>query len=64
MSTPARLHKKEEQNIEAWILSHANIFLPLCLVILVILLTLLVFTVTGVSATESGVVYNHFQDVI
>jgi putative effector of murein hydrolase LrgA (UPF0299 family) len=64
MSNPARLHKKEEKNMEAWILSHAYIFLPLCIIILLILFVWLCFAVTGVSAVESGTVYNHMMDVI
>jgi hypothetical protein len=65
MNTPARLNKQEPMGkYEAWVVSHANIFLPVAVVILFILFTCLVFALTGVSATESGNVYNHFQDVI
>ena len=63
--TPARLHKKPEENdVEAWILNHAYIFVPICFVILFILFVCLCFAITGVSATESGNVYNHLGDVI
>lgn len=65
MSSPARLGKKEETNkIEAWILSHANIFLPLAIIIGFILFIWLCFAICGVSATDSGNLYNHLQDVI
>ena len=66
MSTPARLNKKASTNdkIEEWALAHAHIILPLCLVILFILFILLCYAIVGVSATDSGVQYNHLQDVI
>ena len=63
---PVRLQKRnvEENKVEAWILNHAHIFLPLAVIILMILIVLLVYAVCGGSATESGLMYNHFQDVI
>ena len=65
MSNPVRLHKKpEKKGVEEWILDHSYIFLPICFVILFILLVGLCFAITGVSATESGNVYNHLGDVI
>jgi len=64
MNTPARLGKKEEKGMEAWVLSHANIFLPICFVLLFILIACLLMAMTGVSAVESGNYYNHLQDVI
>ena len=70
---PARLQKvdKEEDKIdwlmntlEAWVNTHA----PLCLFILfsflVALFVVLIFTLTGVSATESGTVYNQFNNIV
>ena len=65
-SSPARLGKKNmpDNEFEIWIIKHANIFVPLALLILLILFVMLCYAICGVSATESGVVYNHFQDVI
>ena len=70
--TPVRLNKKTNQNssytimdrIEAWVLRHANILMPLCLITLIVLFVLLCYAICGVSAVESGNVYNHFGDVI
>ena len=66
MSAPVRLHKKQskEDMIEAWILNHANIFLPLCIIVLLVLFVCLMYALVGVSAVESGVQYNHLVDVI
>lgn len=64
MNNPARLSKKEDKSIEDWIIQHANIFVPICFVILFILFVCLCFAITGVSATESGNMYNHLGDVI
>jgi len=66
MTTPVRLHKKQskEDMIEAWILNHANIFLPLCILVLIVLFVCLMYALVGVSAVESGVQYNHLADVI
>ena len=64
MSTPARLGKVEDKSMETWIISHANIFLPICFILLFILIACLFMAMTGVSAVESGNYYNHLQDVI
>ena len=66
MNQPVRLQKdyQEENDFEVWILNHAHIILPICFVILFVLFIWLCFAITGVSATDSGVVYNHMQDVI
>ena len=66
MSTPVRLQKQESKrfDVEAWILNHAHIFLPLAIVILFCLIVALIYAMTGVAAVESGVYYNHLQDVI
>ena len=63
---PARLHKQvtPEEEIEAWILSHAYIFLPVCVIILLLLFVILCYTLCGLSATDSGMTYNHLMDVI
>ena len=71
--TPARLHRKEEKessisqygmNIEAWVLSHASLCLYIAISLLIALFVLLIFTLTGVSATESGTVYNQFNNIV
>jgi len=63
---PARLHKQvaPEEEIEAWILAHAHIFLPVCFIILLLLCIWLCFAFVGASATDSGLTYNHLMDVI
>ena len=70
----ARLGKKEndvspflnkiEMNLEVWVLRHAHILLPICLIILMILFVFVCYLIIGVSATDSGLQYNHLQDVI
>ena len=71
--TPARLHRKEEKessisqygmNIEAWVLSHASLCLCIAISLLIALFVVLIFTLTGVSATESGTVYNQFNNIV
>lgn len=73
MSQPARLHKKEakvspviylNEKMEAWVLSHATICLFVLLTVLLVLFVMLIYLLTGVSATESGVTYNQFQNII
>ena len=66
MSSPKTLYKKEtpEEKIDNFVLSNAHIFLPLCFIVLMILLIALCYALVGVSATDSGMVYNHMMDVI
>ena len=73
MSEPVRLYKKTDNvspvnhifdKVEAWILSHASIFLFFALVMLFVLFVMLIWVLTGVSATESGVTYNQFNNII
>jgi len=65
MNTPARLGKHDEKGFEARLNSYAHIIVPILLIILMILISMLFVAVLGhVSATESGVVYNHLKDVI
>ena len=45
-------------------LRYAHIILPLFLIILMVLFVFLCYTVVGGSATDSGLTYNHLQDVI
>ena len=73
MNEPASLYKKTDNvspvnhifdKVEAWILSHASIFLFFALVMLFVLFVMLIWVLTGVSATESGVTYNQFNNII
>lgn len=62
----ADLHKKVGMmdRIEGFLLSHATFFLILALVIGLILFVALMFAIVGVSATESGTLYNHLGDIL
>ena len=68
--TPVRLGKKEESNssvmarIDEWALNHAHILLPISPIIALCLLIALCYAIVGVSATESGSVYNQFENII
>ena len=77
--TPARLHRKEEnssvnkvshigemvsEHIEAWVQTHALLCLIVLTCLLMALFVTLIFAITGVSATESGVQYNQFQNIV
>lgn len=65
---PARLDKKVEisfeEKLEAFVNKHALFFIVIFCLILAVLFFVLIFALTGVSATESGLQYNHFMDVI
>ena len=67
---PVRLGKKEESNssvmarIDDWALNHAHILLPISIIIALGLFTALCYAIVGVSATESGSVYNQFENII
>lgn len=71
MMAPARLHKRDKDNrdinkwcedgmntIEEWILSHSFLCLFILFALLVGLFVVLLFTIVGVSATESGMMRN------
>ena len=73
--TPARLQKVPEKKsnvppfniskrIEAWVLAHATLCLIVAICLLMALFVTLIFVLTGVSATESGVQYNQFSNII
>ena len=79
MSSPVRLHRKEENSsvkkvsqfyrlvmdtIEAWVLSHAFLCLIIAMCLLMALFVTLIFAITGVSATDSGMQYNQIQNII
>ena len=67
---PVRLGKKEESNsslmarIDEWALNHAHILLPISIIIALCLFIALCYAIVGVSATESGSVYNQLQRII
>ena len=73
MNQPVRLHRKEENSsvsqkmvsrVEAWIYSHALLCLIVLTCLLMALFVTLIFIITGVSATESGMQYNQLQNII
>lgn len=65
MSSPVRLEKKSEMgNVESFLLGHANIIVPVLILILLVLFVCLAYAIVGVSAVESGNYYNHFAEVI
>lgn len=66
MSTPVRLHKKlgRKEQFESYLLRYSHIIVPILFVMLILLFVVLCYALLGVSATESGTQYNHFQDVI
>ena len=63
---PARLEKKMSirESFENWCVRHTTIVLMVCFIIFAILFTALVFAIMGVSATESGLQYNQFKNII
>ena len=71
-SKPVRLHKVQDKDfvtylqdrIEAWVLSHALLCLIVLMCLLMALFVTVIFVMTGVSATESGVTYNQFSNIV
>ena len=75
---PVRLEKVEEKaddviltlyhsimnRVEAWVLSHAFLCLIILTCFLMAAFVVLIFLLTGVSATESGVQYNAFDKIV
>ena len=70
MSKPARLGKQDNVHLynhsamEEWLLSHSLLCLIILMAVLTALFVLLCFVICGVSATESGVQYNQFNNII
>ena len=66
----ARLEKQKDDispflnKLDEWAMRNVHIILPICLITLMILFVLLCYAIIGVSATDSGLQYNHFQEVI
>ena len=50
--------------IEAWCIEHATILLVLSIILCLLLFMVACYTLVGVSATESGTVYNQFNRII
>ena len=69
---PVRLRKEDNvsplinlnRKLEAFILSHASFFLSIFIIIGLILFVVLCYAIIGVSATESGTVYNQMRNII
>ena len=69
---PARLDRVEDKDyatliierIEAWVIAHATLLFVIAFAILVSLFVVLAFALVGVSATESGTIYNGFDRII
>ena len=73
---PVRLAKKEPKNdvysffnnqrsiIERWVLSHPTLCITLVICLLMALFVTLIFVMTGVSATDSGITYNQLEKII
>ena len=72
--TPARLGKEDnmysynhfslQDKMEAWCINHATILFFILLCVLMALFIALIYALVGVSATESGTVYNQMKNVI
>lgn len=77
-SEPVRLEKVQEKEVnhfynfynavinrvEAWVLSHAFLCLIIMVSMLIALFTVAIFLLTGVSATDSGTLYNSMERII
>lgn len=65
---PVRLNKQTEytlsDKIDAWCSRHITFCLAVALIIFSVLFVALCYAVVGVSATESGVQYNQFNNII
>ena len=67
MNNPVRLYPKKQsigERANAFFDKYAYVFLIICFIVLAVLLVILIYTLVGVSATESGVVYNHMDKII
>ena len=70
---PVRLGKVQDDNhlcnhffdkVEEWLLSHSTLCLFVLLAILTALFVMVCWAICGVSATDSGVQYNQFNNII
>lgn len=65
--TPARLQKPKTETSVMAIFNKPIVIrlgLLICMILLFCLITALAYAIIGVSATESGTVYNHLDKVI
>ena len=76
---PARLHKQEQNNhfdknffcntnltkkVEAWCIKHASIIVLILFIVFLLIFVALCSALCGVSATESGAVYNQLNNIV
>ena len=75
MKDPVRLGKVQDNQrdsfynsmmdyVEIWALTHSTLILIVAMCLLIALFVGLIFVMTGVSATESGMQYNQFERII
>ena len=68
MNQPVRLAKVEtmsiQDRIEQFVLNHAWFFLSLAIILLLVLFIIICMAMCGASATESGLQYNQFENII
>ena len=72
MNNPVRLNKVEEKpmsKIEQFLLGHANIILPILMIVLLLLIIGVIWSIAtmgggNMTMVESGNYYYHLQDVI
>ena len=68
--TPVRLGKQVEdgnciiKTVEEWLLNHSSLCLLVCFIVLSFLFAVLLHVLTGVSAVESGIYYNHMEALL
>ena len=66
---PVRLEKREpKMNIKKmlnnWVYRNFGIIALVAIILLFIIFVWVCFTIVGFSGTESGLQYNHFQDIV
>ena len=68
MNQPVRLAKVEtmsiQDRIEQFVLDHAMFFMILAIVLMLALFITICVMMCGASATESGLQYNQFENII
>ena len=66
MSSPVRLAKKKTvtEKIDEFALNYAYIIVPVCIILFFALFIILCYAIVGVSATESGLQYNQFKNIV
>ncbi|MBQ2613509.1 MAG: hypothetical protein IJG19_06525 [Methanobrevibacter sp.] len=69
MSNPVRLHKQPtredyQRDFNLWVVRNFGIVALATIIVLLIIFITVCWMICGVAATDSGVVYNHFDQVI